>query len=200
MEGYLGAVAGSPVTSLIDIFNVFGAAAVSEILMFARPFKAIFPDFEYSDIPTEEGIKRLELLEDVQGCISVVGELVAASGLARDDAPSSPYMLLYSNISSAGVGQVIAGPVLVLQGEADTTVPYVIIAQAVNRTCVAYLEAKLEFVTFRNVTHVPVLYAGQRVWLDWIAERFAGVEVEDGCTATEYVSARPYKEYQADGN
>lgn len=38
------------------------------------------------------------------------------------------------------------------------------------------------FVVQETITHVPVLYAGQHLWLDWIYDQFAGVEAAAGCS------------------
>lgn len=37
---------------------------------------------------------------------------------------------------------------------------------------------------------MPVMYAGQRVWLDWVAERFEGRAVEAGCSRRRVRGAR----------
>jgi len=62
---------------------------------------------------------------------------------------------------------------LVLQGTADNGVPFPVTTIAVNQTCSAYLQSQLDYAMFEGATHVPVLYASQQIWLDWIADRFA---------------------------
>lgn len=75
---------------------------------------------------------------------------------------------------------------LVLQGTADPSVDPNITSAAVNATCQAYPNGSLEYATFEGVSHVPVLYAGQQVWLNWIADRFNGVQAPRGCRTTHY--------------
>ena len=89
---------------------------------------------------------------------------------------------------------------LILQGIADPAVPEPITTAAVNETCALYPQSQLEYALFEGVTHVPVLYASQRVWLDWIADRFAGREVAAPCTRNFYQPAKSVDNYQADGN
>ncbi len=40
----------------------------------------------------------------------------------------------------------------------------------------------MHFNVQETITHVPVLYAGQHLWLDWMYERLAGVEAPAGCS------------------
>jgi hypothetical protein len=89
---------------------------------------------------------------------------------------------------------------LILQGELDPAVPIPITTAAVNATCTQYPESQLEYLTFANVTHVPVMYAAQRTWLEWIEDRFEGIDVSDGCKVQNTSSVRPYKYYQSDIN
>jgi hypothetical protein len=86
---------------------------------------------------------------------------------------------------------------LVLQGSADESVPAVLTTAAVNQTCSVLPDSKLQYTIFEGVTHVPVLYAGQQIWLDWIADRFNGVPVPDGCVQ-EIVSPQSHQAYQTE--
>ena len=48
---------------------------------------------------------------------------------------------------------------------------------AVNRTAEAFPGSQPEYVLIPNVAHVPALQASQRLWMEWIPDRFAGHEV-----------------------
>jgi hypothetical protein len=85
---------------------------------------------------------------------------------------------------------------LVLQGTADASVNPSGTAAAVNATCQACTDSALEYATFEGVSHVPVLYAGQQVWLDWIADRFNGVKVQSGCIRSRYAPELEVPAYQ----
>ena len=85
---------------------------------------------------------------------------------------------------------------LILQGTADATVAEPVTSAAVQETCQKYPDSQLEYLTFTGVDHVPVMFASQRLWLDWIAARFAGEEASKGCQTTNYSSVRAYEYYQ----
>jgi hypothetical protein len=122
-----------------------------------------------------------------------------AALLAQPGWSHSFYVNAYQNLVVSG-GRKIAGPLLVLQGEAEPSAPFPITTAAVSETCDLFPNSQLEYLTFANVTHVPVTYATQRIWLRWIEDRFAGVAVPKGCQRTNFTSARPYQYYQAETN
>ena len=52
----------------------------------------------------------------------------------------------------------------------------------VTQTCKTLPQSQLQYALLEGVGHVPVLFTGQHIWLDWISDRFNGVEVPKGCT------------------
>jgi hypothetical protein len=66
----------------------------------------------------------------------------------------------------------------------------------VNATCQACPDGALEYATFEGVSHVPVVYAGQQVWLDWIAHRFNGIKVQSGCIRSQSAPELDVAAYQ----
>lgn len=192
VDGYLGTIAGSPLTDSFALFDLISLALVASL-------QSVFgADFDPTSFVTDAGEKRLALLKDIQGCDPVQSQLFA-DGLVQAGFQSTFYAKAYQQLTSNGVRK-IAGPMLVLQGEADTTVPFAVTATATNETCQMFPESQLEFVTFANVSHVPVLYAGQRVWLKWIEDRFAGVPVKKVCQVQGFESALEYQRYQVETN
>jgi len=199
VDGYLGSVAGSPLTNFTAIADLVGAPADGFAALIVLGLTSIFPDFKPADILTPAGQNRSALLAQIQGCNAVAPELLAATGLAQPGWSQSFYVKAYQNLIITG-GRKIAGPLLVLQGELDPAVPFPITTEAVSETCELHPESQLEYMTFANVTHVPVMYASQRIWLRWIEDRFAGAAAPKGCTRSNFTSARPYQYYQADTN
>lgn len=65
----------------------------------------------------------------------------------------------------------IVGPLLVLQGEADPSIPFPVTTAGVKSTCTASSQPQLEYITFANVMHVPATIASQRTWVDCIEDR-----------------------------
>lgn len=61
--------------------------------------------------------------------------------------------------------------------------------------------SRVEYYTMPGVTHDPALYASQRLWLDWIAARFAGEELKPGLSRSKASDfPRPLSSYQSDAN
>lgn len=50
-----------------------------------------------------------------------------------------------------------------------------------------------------NITHVPVLYAGQHLWLDWIHDRFAGKMAAKSCSEKTMRPSRGFASADFDG-
>lgn len=192
VKGYLGAIAVSPTTT--DDVLIPEATDVAGVILLAYSASTIFPGFTPAEFLTPAGIKRLDFLIQVQGCSSVFQELFEP-GLIRPDWRESIYTAQFLALGSQ-VGLPVAGPFLILEGEADMTTRQAGQERAINATCSLYPESRLEYKTYANVTHVPAMYASQRVWLDWITDRFAGVETPSGCRRSRVESARPYYEYQ----
>ena len=192
VQGYLGTVVGSPVTDLLALENSITARLVTLI---SRTLSDLHPTFDPAQILTAAGLARAKLNADLQGCWNTGLELFADSGLVQANWTSNPYARAYATSSNPS-GKAFAGPMLVLQGEADAAVPFPVTTAAVARTCELYPDSALEYATFAGVDHVPVLFASQRLWLDWIGARFAGQEVAKGCQRTNYSSARSNEYYQ----
>ena len=196
VQGYLGSVVGSPVTDLLALENRINARLPALI---TRTLSDLHPTFDPAQILTSAGLARSKLNADLQGCWNTGLELFADSGLVQANWTSNPYARAYATLTNPS-GKAFAGPMLVLQGEADAAVPFPATTTAVARTCKLNPDSALEYATFAGVDHVPVLFASQRLWLGWIGARFAGQEVAKGCQRKNYSSARAYEYYQKEQN
>ncbi|KAL8941348.1 MAG: hypothetical protein Q9216_002287 [Gyalolechia sp. 2 TL-2023] len=195
VEGYLGAIAASPVTNVRDLIALSGISAGAVGMLMANGLPDIFPAFNASSFLTPAGLARYALLSELQGCNSVVSVSFLEPELYQPAWYDTPYARRFFDLTSNG-GQPIAGPMLVLQGEGDPEIPLPITSNAVNLTCRAHPESQIQYLTYPGVGHVPVMYASQATWLNWIADRFAGKPVSDGCRSSSIASSRPYSEYQ----
>jgi pimeloyl-ACP methyl ester carboxylesterase len=201
VDGYLGTIAASPLTNFLGIAEVFGSAADSLAITLAAGLLSIFPTFNISDFFTATGELAYGLMSELQGC-GAVGDLVfALPNLLQPNYTSSFYVQAYQEIAKTG-GKEISGPMLVLQGSADLDVPQLFTDRAVNETCTAFPASQLQYLTFQNVTHEPIMFASQRIWLDWIEDRFEGKPALNACTTNGelHVSARPYESYNSEVN
>lgn len=106
------------------------------------------------------------------------------------------YVQDWQNITISG-GKMIGGPLLVIQGGSDRQISPETTERAVQQTSELFPEVRLQYATFPGVDHVPTMFASERLWLEWIAARFAGEEeVKKGCQRSVFESARPSKSYQ----
>ncbi len=199
VDGYLGAVAGSPVTRWLDLAAPGGIASTVVGTFLFRGMASIFPQLKENDIFTTNGVKRYALISEIQGCNGVASELFFDVNIVQANWTQNRYVQAFQDLTANG-GRRISGPLLVIQGGSDPTVPPQTTTKAVNKTCDSFPDTQLQYVTYTGVTHVPVMFASQRLWLEWIAERFAGAHAEKSCHSSVVSSARPYKSYQQNFN
>ena len=196
IDGYLGVVVGSPVTNIIDMINYFGVNAEARAAAFiAQTLTNLYPNSTLGDILTPAGLGRWNLNVELDGCLSTGAELFAGQDFVYANWTSNANVQTYTNLTDPA-GKPIAGPMLLLQGENDNAVPFPVTSASVQETCTLHPDSQLQYSTFANVSHVPVMFASQRLWLDFIEARFAGETVAKGCQRTNYSSARPYQYYQ----
>ena len=198
-DGYLGTVAASPTVNMVAEANVQRTfqAVVPEM---AQAVGSVFPGFELSEWLTERGEMSINLMKEVQGCSSVSTE-VLSGGFQNVKAGWNEtwYATKFNELMGNG-GRDFAGPLLVLIGTEDTNRPISTTDPAVKETCEKVPDGKLEYVIFQGAGHVPTMYAAQRLWLDWVRERFEGKEVAEGCSNRTVTPLRDAKMYSQGPN
>ena len=199
VDGYLGTIAGSPVTDVELQLKLLPALAALVGPLIAAGLDSVLPQYSAADFLTEAGLRRFELFEELQGCNNVGTALWDQPGLVRDDLLNSSAFQTFKRLAKLG-NKPVAGPLLVLHGSADSLVPAELSNQAVNDICTRDPKSQLEYALLNGTDHVATLYAGQRIWLDWIADRFADKKIACGCVSRNYSSFRPQESYQANGN
>ena len=200
VKGYLGSIALSPVTNVLEL-PLTDNPLVPIIGAFMAPgIQSLFHEFQPKDIFREIGWERFQMYRQAGGCNPVAIELMTGIKLLVDDWWSNPFVRRYVELTSTG-GKRIGGPLLVIQGEADPNMNFTTTTSAVNKLVQAFPDSQLDYVILPGVTHTPSLFASQRLWLDWIAARFAGVEVKAGYRRTQAPEPpRPLSLYQSDAN
>ncbi|KAI4134154.1 MAG: hypothetical protein LQ341_006071 [Variospora aurantia] len=190
--GYLGAVAISPVTTLLKQPDFFRSTIVTAI---CPGLASVFPQFRPEDILTEDGQRALQnVIDSAAGVASAIAMLFGTKLLKEDWARNEHverYLALISNGAKA-----FDGPLLVMHGEADEMLSVDGTNEAVAKTVALFPSSSLEYITLPDVTHAPALQASQSIWMDWIADRFAGKEVKSGFQRTTVVRPRPAQSYQ----
>ncbi|KAK0804706.1 hypothetical protein LTR75_007538 [Friedmanniomyces endolithicus] len=186
VEGYLGTMAASPFTdALAAIAADSGIENNARVSGIAQGLGSVLPGFQLSDWLTPLGIARWNLIHAIKGCGTTSGQLAAAESGALPilkDGWNETWSADWYRQATMNGGKPFAGPKLVIQGTEDGNANEPTTSRSVNQTCALFPESQLQYVRFENITHVPVLLAGQHTWLGWIHDRFAGVAVPKRCT------------------
>ena len=192
IDGYLGVVAASPFT---DVLAIIAADAQAEnngrVTGIAQGLGSVLPSFQLSDWLTDTGIARLRLLQELKGCGSTGSQLFGDTDIQilKDEWNTTSAAMWYKSISTNS-GKPFAGPMLVIQGTDDPNANVPVNTRMVNETCTAFPQGKLYYIVYEGITHVPVLYAGQYLYLDWIKDRFNQVALPGGCRMEIVAPAR----------
>ena len=196
VPGYLGGVAISPYTSLlkddVQVTEILAANMVPAI-------SSLFPEFQPKDILTEEGERRVQLIHETDAGIASGVLLLTGTAILKPDWKSNRFIRKYHEMTSNG-GKAIAGPLFIAHGTADPVLGQEARTAAVKATAKADPLAAIEYYSLSNVTHVSALMASQYLWMDWIADRFAGNEAEAGLRQHELKSAQPAEFHQKEQN
>jgi pimeloyl-ACP methyl ester carboxylesterase len=194
VPGYLGAIAGSPVTSALAVAKAEGSSL--GLIQNANSVISVFPSVKLSDILTPEGITAANVLEEIQACNSATDTLLKELFLANPNTTLTKDAYLnsisgnaYQNLTTVG-GKDYQGPLLVIQGTADPTIPPALTTSFVNQTCQKYPQKELLYVKAKGIGHVPVMYATQQIWLSWLDERFGAADHAKGYAASGYSADR----------
>ena len=193
VEGYLGAVAASPFTNVLSNIAQQNAGQVNaRVAGIAQGLESVRENFTLSEWMTDAGIARIKLAIETQSCGGVGGQLFSpAEGIeflkpGWNETESAKW---WASISSNG-GRPFVGPMLVVQGDEDGNAFESVTSAAVNRTCSMLPESKLQYSVYEGVTHSPIMYASHDQWTGWIADRFDGVQTEEGCKMETVQSRR----------
>ena len=193
VKGYLGTIAASPVTDIPLQYDITPDAGWPFDLI--PGLSATISDFDMSDFLTSRGVRHYDLLAEIGGCNSAYLQLYYQPKLVKSGWETTPAMQEFQKLTVNG-GRLISGPMLVLQGTGDVVISANLTTHFVNKTRALYPDSKIEYARFEGADHVPTLYASQRIWLDWIAQRFEGKPVNKDCENMTYRPARRVKAYQ----
>ena len=196
IPGYLGGVAISPYTNFLNEQSAYSpriGAAICRVIAYT------FPDFDPRDILTDTGEARVALMFQTDAGVAAAMALFHEGELVKPDWKQNEYIQKFGRLTANG-GKPIHGPLLVIHGEADSINSSAAVKIAVEETAARYPSAQLECCWLPEVRHAPALGASQRLWMDWIADRFAGVEVPTGYRTSRLESARPSTAYHKDQN
>lgn len=175
VDGYLGAIAVCPVTNVLELRN-YDNPLISCLGALAFPsIAASDASFDPTELLTEPGRARWELYADLEGSIPLGVALLCGpevDGLIDPKWQQHAAVRAYVLRTRAG-GFPIAGPLLVVQGTEDESMPATVTDAAVNATRDVTPNADLQYVRFPGRGPDDSMYAALPLVQDWVAARFA---------------------------
>lgn len=176
----IGTVAGAPPSELAIIARATsagtGGGASGFGLMLKAGFLAAYPDLSVDAVASAETEPLLAEVADT--CTSGAFDLAAEITGPQPDPTEDPDWLAVLEESSPGRA-VPEGPVLIVQGDADTTVPPALSKAIRDGYCA--LGATVERTVYAGQDHVGVLIAAITEIQGWIVDRADGKPAPDNC-------------------
>jgi len=182
---YLGAVSISGAVRLEDLLSHLGdTPGVGFYLAFmAYGIHARFPSFAVTDMLTPLAMQRFAAASR-DGCwyhgYALYADLTS-SAMLKPGWNRNVWVRRFFKESEVGESPV-AGPLLVLTGESDATVPLESVRQTVARACKVG-SPQLTFRSYPGLDHDPTMGQTVRDQVAWIHERFSGLPAGSSCPA-----------------
>ncbi len=179
---YLGAVSVAGVARGIEFFGHLAATpGVGFYLAFmAAGVHASYPDFQPRELVSDEVLAHYEDVT-TKGCYfrayATYAKLPGDKLLRKGWEHSTRVKDFFDSLALAR--KPIGGPMLVLAGEADQTVPIDGVRDAVKKMCA--MKQPVSFKSYPGLDHDPVMYQSTPYQLDWIRARFAGKPAASSC-------------------
>lgn len=190
IPGFLGTIAAAPPPFPISntppvsnsVFTAFLSFTISRL--YGLNLTEIF-----NPVP----LKVLQYVQSIGGCndagYASLATFTAEEIYANTSWVASPPAVQFAKDFSVG-GRALGGPMLILQGSNDTVVGTEGAMIGYNLTCSAQgNNVSVEYVSVLKMNHNPSMYASQRLWLQWIEDRFNGLSTQQGCSMTELGSS-----------
>lgn len=190
IPGFLGTIAAAP-----PPFPIGNTAPVSSSVFVA--FLSLTISHLYglnvTEIFNPIPLQALRRVISTGGC-NDAGYAALATFSAEDIYSNTSWPLSQAAVNFARdysvSGRALGGPMLIVQGESDTVVGTAGALAGLNSTCTAQgNNVSIEYVSVIGQDHNPSLYASQRVWLQWIEDRFNGLPTQSGCQSWNLSSA-----------
>lgn len=182
---YLGAISVSGAADLRSILEQMGepdSSAAYYLVYMAYAIHAQWPGFKPSQMLDGIALQRYESAT-TKGCWNYAyasfldrkGGKVLKAGWEDNDVVKKFFQ--GDELGRSPVG----GPLLVITGEADETVPFPLVKQTVKKACANGVP--LAFRSYPGLDHDPTMEKSTPDLLDWIKDRFAGKPASSNCAA-----------------
>lgn len=200
IPGCLGVIAVSPVTSIVELPENGNPLIPLLSGLIGPVIEQLEPGYHTEDVFTDKGRDRYQLYTQSRGCAPLLALFLVEAGVVKADWRNNSYVQKFDTLVGNG-GKKIRGPLLVIQGDIDPIINVNTTTDAIERTVKAFPESQLQYITLPGVTHNPAMFASQPLYLDWIADRFKGVEVKKEYERLpEPQLPQPLERYQSDAN
>ncbi|HEY1875735.1 MAG TPA: alpha/beta fold hydrolase [Steroidobacteraceae bacterium] len=180
---YLGAVSVAGALRLHELFaHLRATPGVGFYLAFmAYGIHARFPEFEPADMLTPTAMRSYAAVT-TQGCwyagyAAYLG--VQGNSILNPGWDGNPWVQRYFKENALGE-QPIGGPLLVIAGEGDTTVPIGDVRTLVGAACKAGMA--VTFRSYPGLDHDPTMEQSVPDQLAWIKDRFIGKPAGRSCS------------------
>ena len=168
LEVCLGCVAVSPVTRIVDEPEPFRSIIFTAM---CRGLKKNIPECDLAEILTGEGLQRYEVVNTLNAGVASGVTMLQGVELLQPHWTENQHVKLYQELIENG-GKALGCPLLIVHGEADPRVSAATARAAVERTRAAFPASQIDMAILPGISHTPALTAGQRLWMEWIADRF----------------------------
>lgn len=179
---YLGAVSVAGVVRGMEFFNHLGETpgVGFYLALMAAGIQASYPDFKPSSLVSDEVMAHYADVT-TNGCYLYAYATYAAvpgGKLLRPGWDKVPQVhRFFDELSPAK--SPIGGPMLVIAGEADATVPIDGVRDAVKKMCA--MKQPISFRSYPGADHDPAMVESTPYQFEWIRARFAGTPAVSSC-------------------
>jgi pimeloyl-ACP methyl ester carboxylesterase len=182
---YLGAISVSGAAdprAILQAMGEPGGSAAFYLVYMAYAIHTRAPDFKPSDMLLGQALRRYTDVT-TKGCwyyayasfLDAHGGAVLKPGWDRT--PGAQKFFAANELGRSAVG----GPLLVLTGEADETVPLALVKATVRRACSNGVA--LTFRSYPGLDHDPTMEKSTPDQLAWVRDRFAGKPFTSNCAS-----------------
>ena len=196
VDGYLGAVAVSPATKILDEPGEFAPLLGIGI---CPAVAAADSGFDMATVLSQSGLQYLDTALKLSAGLATatalyLGTVNTGADLLKPLWKENEHIQNFQHRVANG-GKAIGGPLFVIHGESDPRLSVTVVSKAVSETARLYPSSQLTYATLPEMEHTPALLASQKLWLDWIGSRFDGVDVKVGYEKVEIIPSRPVSSY-----
>lgn len=184
---YLGSVSLAPPTDLYAMWHrpIEASAVVAGYLdIIALGIQAADPSFQPRQMLGKAALAGLPAVKN-EACLEAAGALFAHAPIDELLVPhwaDVPAVVRFARVNSPDTTPGY-GPILLLQGTADRTIPAPLTLQAAHKLC--RLGDKVQYQTYAGMDHDPLVFASLKDQLRWIHARFAGEPAPSNCASQD---------------